>query len=130
MAMGRGSAGGALTTTVLSVLLLCVLLLQSEMAHAVTYTVGGTGGWTFNTVNWPKGKRFRAGGVLVFKYNSSFHNVVRVNGVGYKTCKTPMGAQVFKTGSDRIKLVKGQNFFICNFVGHCESGMKLAINAV
>jgi hypothetical protein len=25
--------------------------------------------------------------------------------------------------------VKGQNFFICSFAGHCQSGMKIAVNA-
>lgn len=46
------------------VLLVCFLVLFSEMAHAATYTVGGPGGWTLNTVGWPKGKRFRAGDTL------------------------------------------------------------------
>jgi len=62
MALGRGSA-------VVLLLSLCFLLLHSHMAHAATYTVGGTGGWTFNTVAWPKGKRFKAGDTL----GSSLH---------------------------------------------------------
>ncbi|KAL2343151.1 hypothetical protein Fmac_004436 [Flemingia macrophylla] len=36
---------------------------------------------------------------------------------------------LYSSGSDQIKLVKGQNNFICNFVGHCQSGTKIAINA-
>jgi hypothetical protein len=55
MALGRGSA---------LVLLVCFFVLHSELAHAATYTVGGAGGWTFNTVGWPQGKRFRAGDTL------------------------------------------------------------------
>ncbi|RDX95652.1 Basic blue protein, partial [Mucuna pruriens] len=116
MGLGRGSA---------MVLLLCFLVLHSEMVRAATYTVGGTGGWTFNTVGWPSGKRFRA----VFNYNPAIHNVVVVNKAGYNTCKTPIGAKVYRSGKDQIKIVKGQNYFICNYVGHCESGMKIAINA-
>jgi len=65
----------------------------------------------------------------VFKYSSGAHNVVAVNKVGYGSCKTPRGARVYQSGNDQIKLVKGQNYFICNYVGHCESGMKIAINA-
>lgn len=55
MALGRGSA---------LVLLVCFFVLNSDFAHAVTYTVGGNGGWTFNTVSWPQGKRFKAGDTL------------------------------------------------------------------
>lgn len=120
MALGRGSA---------LVLLVCFFVLNSEFAHAATYTVGGPGGWTFNTVGWPKGKRFRAGDTLVFNYSPSAHNVVAVNKGGYDSCKTPRGAKVYRSGKDQIRLARGQNYFICNFVGHCESGMKIAINA-
>ncbi|KAF8404364.1 hypothetical protein HHK36_009247 [Tetracentron sinense] len=126
MSQGRGSAGRAI---IVAIALLC-LLAHSEIARAATYTVGGTGGWTFNTVTWPKGKRFSAGDVLIFKYSPANHNVVAVNRAGYNSCKTPGGAKVYRTGNDQIRLVKGQNFFICNFVGHCESGMKIAINAL
>ncbi|TKY60174.1 Basic blue protein [Spatholobus suberectus] len=123
MTLVRGSAIVALTLS------FC-LLLHFEMAHSATHTVGDTNGWTFNTVGWPKGKRFRAGDTLVFNYSPGAHNVVAVNKAGYKACKTPKGAKIYNSGSDQIKLVKGQNYFICNFVGHCESGTKIAINAV
>lgn len=46
-------------------LMLCiVVIIQIGVAHAAVYTVGGSGGWTFNTDSWPKGKRFRAGDIL------------------------------------------------------------------
>lgn len=48
----------------LVLIMVCVLVLEMEGANAATYTVGGPGGWTFNTDSWPKGKRFRAGDVL------------------------------------------------------------------
>lgn len=57
MYMGSGSA-------VAAVMVLCLVVLQYEVAQAATYTVGGAGGWTFNTVRWPDGKRFWAGDVL------------------------------------------------------------------
>lgn len=61
MAKGRGSAWNAVATAGVTVLF---LLIHSEIAQAATYTVGDSGGWTFNVVNWPNGKRFRAGDVL------------------------------------------------------------------
>jgi hypothetical protein len=59
MGSARGSSGAA----VLALVLLCVLL-HGEFAESAVYTVGDRGGWSFNTANWPKGKRFRAGDVL------------------------------------------------------------------
>ncbi|XP_042498204.1 basic blue protein-like [Macadamia integrifolia] len=126
MAQGRGSAA----RIVMVGIQLLALLLHCEIVHAATYTVGDSGGWTFNVVNWPKGKSFRAGDTLVFKYSASSHDVVAVDRNGYNNCKTPRGAKVYKSGNDQIKLAKGQNYFICNYPGHCESAMKIAVNAV
>ncbi|WOL06591.1 basic blue protein [Canna indica] len=120
---GRGSA------RIVGAALLVCLLLHCETAAAAVYTVGDSKGWTFNTVGWPRGKRFRAGDVLVFKYSPSAHNVVAVNGPGYRGCTTPRGSRVYKSGNDRITLRKGKNFFICNFVGHCQAGMKIGVTA-
>ncbi|KAL6184210.1 PREDICTED: basic blue protein-like [Fragaria vesca subsp. vesca] len=124
MALGRGSAMAVLVVFVL-------VVLSSEWADAATYTVGDKRGWTFNVAGWPKGKTFRAGDTLVFNYGSAAHNVVAVNKVGYQKCSTtPGNARVYQTGNDKIRLAKGQNFFICNFPGHCQSGMQVAITAV
>lgn len=60
MAQGRGSASPA-TLTVAA--LICLVALTHQV-HAATYTVGDTGGWTFNVDSWPKGKRFKAGDTL------------------------------------------------------------------
>lgn len=65
----------------------------------------------------------------VFNYDRSSHNVVMVNKGGYDGCTTPKGAKVVQTGKDQIKLRRGTNYFICNFAGHCESGMKIAVTA-
>ncbi|CAL9199123.1 basic blue protein-like [Musa acuminata AAA Group] len=126
MAQGRGSAGGQVTV-VLWAAVLCLLLAQ--VAEAATYTVGDTRGWSFNMDSWPRGKRFRAGDVLVFKYNPLVHNVVAVNAAGYNGCSTPRGSRVLTSGKDRVTLARGRNYFICNSVGHCQSGMKMAIVA-
>jgi hypothetical protein len=45
-------------------LLLCVLLLQGQVAESAVFTVGGSGGWTFNSNTWTNGRRFKAGDVL------------------------------------------------------------------
>ncbi|KAI3442675.1 Phytocyanin domain-containing protein [Psidium guajava] len=125
MSQGRGSASRAAAVA----LVLIYLLAQAEYARAATYTVGGSSGWTFNMVNWPKGKSFRAGDILIFKYDPTTHNVVALDKGGYNNCRTPGTAKVYNSGNDRIKLAKGPNFFICNFPGHCESAMKIAVNA-
>ncbi|KAF5749091.1 copper binding protein 6 [Tripterygium wilfordii] len=125
MSQGRGSACRILLIGAL----ICVVL-HAELVQAATFTVGDARGWTFNVNNWPKGKRFQAGDVLVFKYDSTIHNVVVVDRDGYNNCRTPRGAKVYRSGKDQIRLGKGQNFFLCNIAGHCESGMKIAINAV
>ncbi|KAE8714317.1 Basic blue protein [Hibiscus syriacus] len=127
MAQGSGSSNQAK----FMVPLLLWFLVFSETVDATTYTVGGSDGWTFNTATWPRGKHFKAGDKLLFKYDPTLHNVVAVNRGGYRRCITPAaGAKVYKSGKDEVKLHKGLNFFICNIAGHCESGMKIAINAV
>ncbi|KAM7263451.1 hypothetical protein ACFE04_001134 [Oxalis oulophora] len=123
LGLGRGSA-------MLVVMCMVMVMSHCELANAATYTVGGTAGWTFNVANWPKGKHFKAGDTLVFQYNPQFHNVVAVNKGGYDGCSTPKGTKVYTSGNDNIKLVKGQNYFICNVVGHCQSGMKISVHAL
>ncbi|KAL1309797.1 hypothetical protein HN51_052510 [Arachis hypogaea] len=127
MSKGRGSASLLMVMATL-ISLMCLLFLVKP-SNAATYTVGGPGGWSFNTNSWPKGKTFKAGDVLVFNYDSSTHNVVAVDRSGYSSCRTPRGAKVFRSGKDQIKIARGANYFICNVPGHCESGMKIAVNA-
>ncbi|XP_062024054.1 basic blue protein-like [Rosa rugosa] len=127
---GRGSARFNIMQVVAVLLLLCLMAVQLEYVDAATYTVGDSRGWSFKTDKWPNGKQFRAGDVLIFNYDSTLHNVVAVGKGGYSSCTTPRGAKVLTSGKDRVKLARGQNYFICSFPGHCESGMKVAINAV
>ncbi|XP_030942784.1 basic blue protein-like [Quercus lobata] len=122
MAQGIGNA------IVVSVLLLG--LLHCENVWAATYTVGDAGGWTFNVVGWPNGKTFKTGDVLVFNYNPTEHNVVAVDKQGYDTCTVSEGSKTYQTGSDKITLVNGQNYFICGFPGHCGANLKMVVNAL
>ncbi|KAL7119511.1 hypothetical protein ACP275_02G067000 [Erythranthe tilingii] len=125
--MSQGRCSALVAAVMLAAM---VVVFHCEVAEAATFTVGGGGGWTYNTVGWPKGKRFRAGDTLVFSYGSGYHNVVAVNRAGYNGCATPAGAKVYQSGTDQIKLAKGTNYFICNYPGHCEGGMKIAVTAL
>ncbi|KZV20792.1 hypothetical protein F511_30434 [Dorcoceras hygrometricum] len=122
MSEGRGSALIVLTV-------LMAVVFQGQVTEAATYTVGDSGGWTFNVAGWPRGKTFKAGDVLVFNYGPGAHNVVRVNRAGYRGCSAPSTAKTYQSGSDQIKLAKGRNFFICSLAGHCDAGMKIAVTA-
>jgi hypothetical protein len=66
---------------------------------------------------------------VVFRYTPSAHNLVPVDAAGYRSCRAPRGARVFRSGNDRVTLRRGTNYFICSFPGHCQSGMKISINA-
>ncbi|KAK1265338.1 hypothetical protein QJS04_geneDACA010483 [Acorus gramineus] len=111
----------------LIVALLCVLIV-ADIAEAATYKVGDAGGWAFNVANWPQGKNFAVGDVLVFTYNSAFHNVVTVDSNGYQSCEASSGDPTVQTGNDQITLTKGDHFFICGIPGHCDRGMKISIH--
>ncbi|TKY71322.1 Basic blue protein [Spatholobus suberectus] len=129
MAQGRGISA--------MMILFFMLVLYSEMAQANTYVVGDAAGWTFNMTSWPNGKSFRAGDILVFNYNPSYHNVVIVNAAGYNSCSASHdnshsasnGSKAYQSGHDHIPLARGANYFICSFPGHCPANMKIAVNA-
>ncbi|TKY71320.1 Basic blue protein [Spatholobus suberectus] len=120
MAQGRGISA--------IMLLFCMLVLYSEIAHAKTYVVGGRAGWTSNMTTWHE-KNFRAGDTLLFIYNSSQHNVVKVDEAGYNSCSASTGSKTYQSGHDFIQLDPGSSYFICTFPGQCEAGMKFAVIA-
>ncbi|KAK7246967.1 hypothetical protein RIF29_41840 [Crotalaria pallida] len=124
MAQGRGNCA-----IVALMLLFCMLAFQSEISHAASYAVGDAGGWTFNVINWPNGKIFKAGDTIVFNYNTKFHNVVVVDEAGYKACTASPGDKVYESGNDEIQLTKGPNYFLCSIPTHCDRGMKIAVFA-
>ncbi|KAL6515175.1 hypothetical protein OROHE_018807 [Orobanche hederae] len=128
MAQERGSARVSVTAVVMMVAM--AMVLHCEVAEGATYTVGGTSGWTYNmpSSNWAKGKTFKSGDTLVFKY-TNIHNLVEVSKKGYDSCTTA-GQKFSKTsGNDKIKLSKGPHYYICSKPGHCASGMKIAVTA-
>lgn len=69
--------------------------------------------------------------VAVFKYDAEQYDVVVVTQAQYRRCSAPANATAYHTGNDRIKLVKGHHFFMCNiFPGHCKAGMRIAVKAM
>ncbi|KAJ1297879.1 hypothetical protein BS78_01G411700 [Paspalum vaginatum] len=118
MAQGRGSA------TLGGLLAVCLLLgVVAHIADAETHKVD----WSFNADAWSKGKNFRAGDVLEFKYDRTAHNVVAVDAGGYYGCRS--AGTTYNSGSDHITLGSGTNYFICSLNGHCGMGMKMAVTA-
>ena len=67
--------------------------------------------------------------VTVFNYDPSLHNVAVVDAKGYKSCTSTSSSQAYSSGKDKLKLSKGQNYFICSIPGHCDGGVKLSVNA-
>jgi len=55
--------------------------------------------------------------------------VVVADAAGYESCSPGAGSSVYSTGQERIPLKKGDNYFLCNYPGHCEQGMKIAVTA-
>ncbi|KAJ1258929.1 hypothetical protein BS78_03G237000 [Paspalum vaginatum] len=130
---GRGSAGGALAAGAAALLCLAVLLASAPVGAEAgkTYLVGDAAGWTRNVdyKSWLAGKTFYAGDVLVFKYNTAYHDVAWVSKGGYRKCiVSPKGRPpVYRSGYDAITLPRGTHYFICGVPGHCSAGMKLAV---
>lgn len=129
MAQGGGSARAVNKNLVVGSLLLLLCVLHSVgVVEGATYVVGGRQGWGFQTKSWTTGKRFRAGDTLVFNYSPSAHNLVVVSPGAYRSCTTG-GARPLTSGSDKVTLKKGANYFICSVAGHCAAGMKIAVSA-
>ncbi|KAK8469092.1 hypothetical protein PHAVU_006G212925 [Phaseolus vulgaris] len=112
-----------------TVVLLCMLVLYSEMAHASTYVVGGRTGWSGDMTAW-NGKVYKAGDTLLFYYNATQHNVVVVDEGGYNSCSASAGSKTYQTGHDYIQLPKGPSFFISSLPGQCQGGLKLSVTAL
>ncbi|XP_059311243.1 basic blue protein-like [Lycium ferocissimum] len=119
---------GKLEGSAIFLVILMVLFITSQIANASTaYNVGDSDGWTLGVSNWPNGKNFKAGDVLVFKYPKGVHNVVIVNKANYDNCNA--SGKTLTSGNDRITLKKGDAYFICGIAGHCDGGQKIAVTA-
>uniref|UniRef100_A0A453H6J5 Phytocyanin domain-containing protein n=1 Tax=Aegilops tauschii subsp. strangulata TaxID=200361 RepID=A0A453H6J5_AEGTS len=72
---------------------------------------------------------FSGRGRAVFRYNPLIHNVVAVGEDGYNGCTTPSGSRTYESGNDAVRLVRGDNRFMCTRLYHCNFGMKMVVNA-
>ncbi|XP_059637211.1 blue copper protein-like [Cornus florida] len=96
---------------------------------ATVYTVGDTSGWTMGTdyTTWTTGKTFSVGDSLVFNYGGG-HTVDEVSPSDYNTCTVGNAITSDSSGATTIALkTTGTHYYICGVVGHCGSGMKLAV---
>nr|CAB3447832.1 unnamed protein product [Digitaria exilis]CAB3450981.1 unnamed protein product [Digitaria exilis] len=130
MARGRGSASGALAAALLVIIGLLVATSAPLAGAAASHMVGDNGGWKLNVDGWAKGRTFRAGDQLVFRYNREVHDVAVVDAAAYRSCVVPRGAKVLKSGRDKVTLGRGTHYFVCTVRGHCQAGMKIAVKAV
>ncbi|XP_044984313.1 basic blue protein-like [Hordeum vulgare subsp. vulgare] len=110
-----------------------VATLLPATASAASYTVGDGSGWDIGIDYhaWASGKKFRVGDTLEFLYSlgEAEHNVVLVDAQSFAACTVPSNAPTLTTGDDTVSLTQaGQWFFICGIEGHCQDGMKLAVN--
>ncbi|CAI0439272.1 unnamed protein product [Linum tenue] len=123
---GSSRVGACCISLLLIIMLFCQAAFFTETAAAATYTIE----WAFGVTNWPNGKNFKAGDVIVFHYEQGEHEVAVVDANGYKTCTVPTGAKIYTSGNDRVTLQQGNNYFICDIPQHCDQGgMKIAVTA-
>ncbi|KAM7253395.1 hypothetical protein ACFE04_026013 [Oxalis oulophora] len=108
-------------------LVLCMVLPPSL---AAVYTVGDSSGWTLgvNYDTWASDKTFKVGDTLVFNYGSGSHTVEEVSGTDYSSCTTGNSLASDSTGKTSVDLkTAGTHYFTCGVMGHCGTGMKLAV---
>ncbi|BAT84953.1 hypothetical protein VIGAN_04243900 [Vigna angularis var. angularis] len=108
------------------------MVLLSSVALATDFVVGDDKGWTldFNYTVWAQDKVFRVGDNLLFNYDSSKHNVVKVSQTEFHDCSSTAANDVFSSGKDGITLKsEGRKWYICGKGNHCSNHqMKLVIN--
>ncbi|GMN54058.1 hypothetical protein TIFTF001_023204 [Ficus carica] len=115
------------------VILGIAVILLPTIAMATEYIVGDDKGWNIGVdyQAWAKDKMFNVGDSLVFQYDASKHNVVKVNGTAFKDCLAPPDAGLLTSGNDTIVLqTAGNKWYLCGKVGHCAKGQKLSISVM
>lgn len=68
----------------------------------------------------------------MFNYDSTKHNVFKVNGTLFASCTFPPVNEALSTGKDTIPLKsEGRKWYVCGKSDHCAARqMKLVINVV
>lgn len=102
---------------------------QLQVTIGVVYKVGDTGSVDYR--KWSAAKTFHVGDIILFQYNSQFHNVMQVRHAEYKSCNASAPIVTHTTGNDSITITsKGHHFFLCGIPGHCQAGQKVDINVL
>ncbi|KAL5708831.1 hypothetical protein ACHQM5_019587 [Ranunculus cassubicifolius] len=110
----------------------CIVVLPA-IATAKTFMVGDDSGWRtgFDYQDWVKGKEFKTGDKLVFKYTEGAHTVLKVNGTEFQNCIKPPQNEALTTGNDVITLATpGDKWYICGVGNHCAGGQKMKITVM
>ncbi|XP_052190887.1 blue copper protein-like isoform X2 [Diospyros lotus] len=97
--------------------LLMMVVCSAVPSLATVYAVGDLTGWTMGVdySAWTTGKTFMLGDTLVSRSD-------------YKTCTVGNSITTDNSGSTTIALkTAGTHYYICGVIGHCGSGMKLAV---
>ncbi|KAK9165772.1 hypothetical protein Scep_000963 [Stephania cephalantha] len=111
---------------VLVIMLWCAAM---PISLGIDYTVGDTNGWATNYdySTWTSGKTFAVGDSLVFNFAGG-HTVDEVSESDYSTCTVGNAIASTSAGPASVALkTPGKHYFICGVIGHCGSGMKLAV---
>ncbi|KAA8538125.1 hypothetical protein F0562_027733 [Nyssa sinensis] len=118
-----------MASSVAGIVCLILLLCSAIPSLATVYTVGDSTGWAMSVdySTWTSGKTFVVGDTLAFNYGSG-HTVDEVSASDYSTCTVGNAITSDSSGSTTIPLkAAGKRYFICGVMGHCGSGMKLAV---
>ncbi|KAA8527581.1 hypothetical protein F0562_034704 [Nyssa sinensis] len=117
-----------------AVALLVVMFAALQVSIAAVYKVGDSAGWTIGNVDykeWAATKSFEVGDIILFEYNSQFHNVKQVTHAEYRSCNASAAITSHTTGNDSITITtRGHHFFLCGVPGHCQAGQKVDINVL
>ncbi|KAK4418276.1 Mavicyanin [Sesamum alatum] len=102
------------------------------VCNGEVYKVGDSAGWIIiahpDYSAWAASKTFRVGDTLIFEYDPRYHNVVEVSRSDFHTCNTAAPIATYATGNDSIVIRSpGHYYYVCGFVGHCQSGQKVDI---
>ncbi|KAJ7540656.1 hypothetical protein O6H91_10G024800 [Diphasiastrum complanatum] len=127
--MGKQSRrDSAKTAKFLAVILNFFAGLQCAFA-ASTYIVGDIAGWGLGNdySAWAKKYPFAVGDSIVFNYSPT-HTVLQVSQADYQACNINSPLKSYKSGKDTVTLTDPSSYFVCGTPGHCQSGMKLAID--
>ncbi|KAI3864012.1 hypothetical protein MKW98_031604 [Papaver atlanticum] len=125
-------AAGKIRFMVLLMVIMATSSMLLQVSMATVYKVGDEPGWTtmgnVDYQKWSSSKTFRVGDVILFTYNTQYHNVMQVTHPEYQACNATAPLKTFTTGNDSITITRnGHYYYLCGIPGHCQSGQKVDI---